>query len=49
MPHETTLLKNCLIPMSDGVTLAADLYRPLVDRPVPALLSFYPYHKDEYV
>jgi len=49
MPHETALLKNCLIPMSDGVTLAADLYRPLVDRPVPALLSFYPYHKDEYV
>jgi putative CocE/NonD family hydrolase len=45
--YETELVKNCLIPMSDGVTLAADLYRPRVDEPVPALMSFYPYHKDD--
>ena len=45
--YQTELVKNCLIPMSDGVTLAADLYRPLVDHPVPTLLSFYPYHKDD--
>lgn len=45
--HQTELVKNCLIPMSDGVTLGADLYRPLTDHPVPALLSFYPYHKDD--
>lgn len=44
---ETELVKNCLIPVSDGVTLAADLYRPRVDYPVPALLSFYPYRKDD--
>ncbi len=45
--YQTELVKNRLIPMSDGVTLGADLYRPLVDHPVPALLSFYPYHKDD--
>jgi predicted acyl esterase len=47
--YETELVKNCLIPMSDGVTLAADLYRQPVVQPVPALLSFYPYHKDDYI
>jgi putative CocE/NonD family hydrolase len=47
--HATELVKNLLIPMSDGATLAADLYRPLVERPLPALLSFYPYHKDDYL
>ncbi len=45
--YETELVKNRLIPMSDGVTLAGDLYRPVVDHTVPALLSFYPYHKDD--
>jgi putative CocE/NonD family hydrolase len=44
--HETELIKNCLIPMSDGVTLAADMYRPKVNRRVPALVSSTPYHKD---
>jgi predicted acyl esterase len=44
--YETALTKNRLITMSDGVTLAADLYRPLTDEPVPALLTFTPYHKD---
>lgn len=44
--YETELVKNCLIPISDGVTLAADLYRPLTDETVPALISFTPYHKD---
>ena len=45
--YKTDLVKNCVIPMSDGVTLAADLYRPATDQPSPALLSFYPYHKDD--
>lgn len=47
--YHTELVKNCSIPMSDGVTLAADLYRPLVDHGVPVLVSFYPYHKDDYI
>lgn len=44
--HQTTLTKNCLLEMSDGVTLAGDLYKPVTDQPVPALLTFTPYHKD---
>jgi putative CocE/NonD family hydrolase len=44
--YQTTLVKNCLIEMSDGVTLAGDLYKPVTDQPVPALLTFTPYHKD---
>ena len=44
--YQTTLVKNCLLEMSDGVTLAADLYQPVTDQPVPALLTFTPYHKD---
>ncbi len=45
--YETELVKNCSIPMTDGVCLAADLYRPLTDQPVPTLVSLYPYHKDD--
>ena len=44
--YQTERISNCLIPMSDGVTMAANLYRPLVDEPVPALISYTPYHKD---
>jgi predicted acyl esterase len=44
--YQTEMTKNVLIPMSDGVTLAADLYRPVTDQPVPGLISFTPYHKD---
>ncbi len=45
--YETRLVKNCLIPMSDGTVLAADLYRPVVDHEIPTLVSMYPYHKDD--
>jgi putative CocE/NonD family hydrolase len=44
--YHTALVKNCLIEMSDGVTLAGDLYKPVTEEPVPALLTFTPYHKD---
>ena len=44
--YETELIKNCLIPMSDGITLAADLYRPRAEERFPALVSFTCYHKD---
>jgi predicted acyl esterase len=44
--YETELIKNLLIPMSDGVTLAADLYRPRAEERFPALVSFTCYHKD---
>jgi predicted acyl esterase len=47
--YNTELVKNVLIPMSDGVTLAADLYRPRTQEPVPTLLSIYPYRKDDSI
>lgn len=40
-------LRNVLIPLHDGVTLAANVYLPSTDEPGPALVSFYPYHKDD--
>ncbi|RJP69360.1 MAG: CocE/NonD family hydrolase [Candidatus Abyssobacteria bacterium SURF_17] len=41
--------KNILIPMRDGVEVAADLYRPPGSEPLPVILSVYPYHKDGMV
>lgn len=38
--------RNVLVPMRDGVQLAADVLRPAVAQRVPALLNFGPYHKD---
>jgi uncharacterized protein len=38
--------RNLLVPLSDGVQLAADLYRPEAGGPWPAILTFIPYHKD---
>src|SRR5579871_1761613 len=36
-----------LIPMRDGVELAADLMLPAGPGPFPILVSAYPYHKDD--
>ena len=41
--------RNVLIPLRDGVEVAADLYRPDGDDPVPAVFSYYPYRKDDYI
>jgi uncharacterized protein len=41
--------RNLIIPLSDGAELCADLYRPEGDGKFPALLSFYPYHKDDFI
>jgi putative CocE/NonD family hydrolase len=38
--------RNLLVPLSDGVELAADLYRPDAAGRWPATLTFIPYHKD---
>ena len=38
--------RNVLVPMRDGVQLAADILRPAGGSRVPALLNFGPYHKD---
>ena len=38
--------RNLLIPLPDGVQLAADLYRPAGAGRWPAIIDFLPYHKD---
>jgi predicted acyl esterase len=40
-------IKNVLIPMSDGVRLAADLFMPAGPGPFPAVLEYLPYRKDD--
>ncbi|HSR57555.1 MAG TPA: CocE/NonD family hydrolase [Candidatus Binataceae bacterium] len=47
--REILIERNLLIPLSDGAELSADLYRPAGAGPFPALLSFYPYHKDDMI
>jgi len=44
-----SLQKNLLIPLHDGVSLAADLVLPKGEGPFPALVSYYPYHKDDFI
>jgi putative CocE/NonD family hydrolase len=38
--------KNILVPMRDGVALAADIYRPAAGGPFPTLVARLPYNKD---
>ena len=47
--NEIVIERNLLIPMNDGASLSADLYRPAGNGPFPALMSFYPYHKDDMI
>src|SRR3982075_3928690 len=41
--------RNVLIPLSDGVALAGDLFLPDAPGPFPVLVSYYPYHKDDLI
>ncbi len=43
---EVETLYDLLIPMRDGVRLAANLYRPAGGGRVPCLVNYLPYHKD---
>ena len=43
------LERNVLIPLTDGVSLAGDLFLPDAPGPHPALVSYYPYHKDDLI
>ena len=47
--HDVRLVRNLLIPLSDGVTLAADLHLPDAPGPYPTLVSLYPYRKDDII
>src|SRR3954462_6464843 len=41
------LLRNQLIPLPDGASLAADVRLPDGNGRFPAIACFYPYHKDD--
>ncbi|WP_324650270.1 CocE/NonD family hydrolase [Georgenia sp. H159] len=45
LPHEVTRDDRVWIPVSDGTRLAARLWRPVSDRPVPAVLEMIPYRR----
>jgi putative CocE/NonD family hydrolase len=42
---EITIERDVMVPMRDGVRLATDIYRPVTDAPVPALVVRLPYGK----
>ena len=46
MKHTVTVHRDQAIPMRDGVTLRADLYRPEGSGPFPALVQRTPYSKE---
>lgn len=48
-PHPITEIENLWIPLSDGARLSARLWMPdgAESRPVPALLEYLPYRKDD--
>lgn len=47
--YDVRVERNLLIPLSDGASLAADLYLPTASGRFPALVSYYPYHKDDLI
>lgn len=47
--YQVHVERNVLIPLPDGASLAADIYRPAAAGRFPALLSYYPYHKDDFI
>jgi putative CocE/NonD family hydrolase len=44
-----TVERGLAVPLPDGTRLAADVYRPAAAGPVPALVSCYPYRKDDII
>ncbi|WP_339251728.1 CocE/NonD family hydrolase [Sporosarcina sp. FSL W8-0480] len=49
-PRKVTEMNNIWIPMSDGTRLSARIWLPedAVDNPVPAILEYIPYRKDDF-
>ena len=45
LPYAVDEEPNVLIPMPDGVRLAARIWRPRTSRPVPAIMEYIPYRK----
>ena len=48
-PLAVRRIRDVLIPMRDGVRLAATLYLPQGDGRYPGIFSFYPYLKDGWI
>jgi putative CocE/NonD family hydrolase len=50
LPHKVRVIDHAWIPMSDGCRLAAKLWIPedAEDHPVPAILEYIPYRKNDY-
>ncbi|NOD47732.1 MULTISPECIES: CocE/NonD family hydrolase [unclassified Ruegeria] len=48
-PFDITEIDHLWIRMPDGVRLAARLWRPVTQRPVPAILEYIPYRKTDMV
>ncbi|HVB65207.1 MAG TPA: CocE/NonD family hydrolase, partial [Nitrolancea sp.] len=49
-PHDAIIVRDCMVPMRDGVLLATDIYRPAagsdpLDGAFPTLLIRTPYDK----
>jgi predicted acyl esterase len=47
LPPSVRVDRDLVIPLADGTRLAGDLYRPAATGPVPVLVSYYPYRKDD--
>ena len=47
MSRRVIVERDVEIPMRDGVVLRADVYRPDVEHPLPAILARLPYNKDD--
>jgi putative CocE/NonD family hydrolase len=47
LPFEVERTPNTWIPLADGTRLAARIWRPVTDEPVPAILEYLPYRKGD--
>lgn len=45
--YDVTVVKDVRVPMRDGVELVADLFTPVTDEPLPVVLEYLPYRKDD--
>jgi putative CocE/NonD family hydrolase len=48
LPHEVEVIDHVWITMDDGVRLSVKLWLPRTDDPVPVLLEYLPYRKDDF-
>ena len=47
--HAVVVERNILIDLGDGISLAGDLFMPETPGRYPAVVSYYPYHKDDVI